>query len=208
MKIVAVSTCTAGIAHTYMSQEALEQECEKRYGRNPWHLWKISDNDRSSCKSRIKNHFEISDYSIRNFALHISVAITRSKDGKELELDANMEKELGTSPDIDLLLSIVNEIEKNKSSLYVKAEKPVRIIGVSSKRKFWELSWCRWSNKPPFSGIIWFFKCWLYPYDRSDRYSCSDPDHSNINIFWNKLYSSGKSGNHRYQKQSFYRIFS
>ncbi len=30
MKIVAVSTCTAGIAHTYMSQEALEQECEKR----------------------------------------------------------------------------------------------------------------------------------------------------------------------------------
>lgn len=49
MKIVAVSTCTAGIAHTYMSQEALEQECEK---------------------------------------------------------------ELGTSPDIDLLLSIVNEIEK------------------------------------------------------------------------------------------------
>ncbi|WP_371279149.1 hypothetical protein [Anaerostipes sp.] len=38
MKIVAVSTCTAGIAHTYMAQEALEQECEKRYGRNPWHL--------------------------------------------------------------------------------------------------------------------------------------------------------------------------
>ena len=73
----------------------------------------------------IKNHFEISDYSIRNFALHISVAITRIKDGKELELDANIEKELGTSPDIDLLLSIVNEIEKNKSSLYVEAEKPV-----------------------------------------------------------------------------------
>lgn len=36
-----------------------------------------------------------------------------------------MEKELGTSPDINLLLSIVNEIEKNKSSLYVEAEKPV-----------------------------------------------------------------------------------
>ena len=36
-----------------------------------------------------------------------------------------MEKEPGTSPDIDLLLSIVNEIEKNKSSLYVEAEKPV-----------------------------------------------------------------------------------
>ena len=30
MKIVAVSACTAGIAHTYMAQEALEQECEKR----------------------------------------------------------------------------------------------------------------------------------------------------------------------------------
>lgn len=30
MKIVAVSTCTAGSAHTYMSQEALEQECEKK----------------------------------------------------------------------------------------------------------------------------------------------------------------------------------
>lgn len=35
MKIIAVSTCTAGIAHTYMAQEALEQECEKRYERNP-----------------------------------------------------------------------------------------------------------------------------------------------------------------------------
>lgn len=30
MKIVAVSACTAGIAHTYMAKEALEQECEKR----------------------------------------------------------------------------------------------------------------------------------------------------------------------------------
>lgn len=38
MKIIAVSTCTAGIAHTYMAQEALEQEYEKRYERNPWHL--------------------------------------------------------------------------------------------------------------------------------------------------------------------------
>ncbi len=30
MKLVAVSTCTAGIAHTYMTQEAIEQECKKR----------------------------------------------------------------------------------------------------------------------------------------------------------------------------------
>ena len=30
MKIVAVSACTAGIAHTYMAQEAIQQECEKR----------------------------------------------------------------------------------------------------------------------------------------------------------------------------------
>ena len=30
MKIVAVSACTAGIAHTYMAQEAIEQECKKR----------------------------------------------------------------------------------------------------------------------------------------------------------------------------------
>lgn len=35
MKIVEVSTCTAGIAHTYMAQEALEQECEKRTGYKP-----------------------------------------------------------------------------------------------------------------------------------------------------------------------------
>lgn len=35
MKIVAVSTCTAGIAHTYMSQEALEQEYGKRTGYKP-----------------------------------------------------------------------------------------------------------------------------------------------------------------------------
>lgn len=30
MKIVAVSACTAGIAHTYMAQEALMEECRKR----------------------------------------------------------------------------------------------------------------------------------------------------------------------------------
>ena len=30
MKLVAVSSCTAGIAHTYMTQEAIEQECKKR----------------------------------------------------------------------------------------------------------------------------------------------------------------------------------
>lgn len=35
MKIVAVSTCTAGIAHTYMVQEALEQEYEKRTEYKP-----------------------------------------------------------------------------------------------------------------------------------------------------------------------------
>lgn len=29
MKIVAVSACTAGIAHTYMAQEALEVACQK-----------------------------------------------------------------------------------------------------------------------------------------------------------------------------------
>ena len=30
MKIVAVTACSTGIAHTYMAQEALELECEKR----------------------------------------------------------------------------------------------------------------------------------------------------------------------------------
>lgn len=30
MKIVAVSACTAGIAHTYMAQEAIQEECKKR----------------------------------------------------------------------------------------------------------------------------------------------------------------------------------
>lgn len=30
MKIVAVSACTAGIAHAYMAQEALLEECKKR----------------------------------------------------------------------------------------------------------------------------------------------------------------------------------
>lgn len=30
MKLVAVCACTAGIAHTYMAQEAIEQECQKR----------------------------------------------------------------------------------------------------------------------------------------------------------------------------------
>jgi fructose-specific phosphotransferase system IIB component len=30
MKIVAVSACTAGIAHTYMAQEAIVEECKKR----------------------------------------------------------------------------------------------------------------------------------------------------------------------------------
>lgn len=30
MKIVAVCACTVGIAHTYLAQEALEQECARR----------------------------------------------------------------------------------------------------------------------------------------------------------------------------------
>lgn len=30
MKILAVAACTVGIAHTYMAQEAIEQECKKR----------------------------------------------------------------------------------------------------------------------------------------------------------------------------------
>lgn len=30
MRIVAVTACPTGIAHTYMAQEALEKECEKR----------------------------------------------------------------------------------------------------------------------------------------------------------------------------------
>ncbi len=30
MKLVAVSACTAGIAHTYMAQEAILEECKKR----------------------------------------------------------------------------------------------------------------------------------------------------------------------------------
>lgn len=30
MKVVAVAACTVGIAHTYMAQEAIEQECKKR----------------------------------------------------------------------------------------------------------------------------------------------------------------------------------
>ena len=28
MKIVGISACTAGIVHTYMAQETLEQECK------------------------------------------------------------------------------------------------------------------------------------------------------------------------------------
>ena len=30
MKIVSVCACTAGIAHTYMAQEVIEQECKRR----------------------------------------------------------------------------------------------------------------------------------------------------------------------------------
>lgn len=30
MKIVAVSACPTGVAHTYMAQEAIEKECKKR----------------------------------------------------------------------------------------------------------------------------------------------------------------------------------
>lgn len=30
MKIVGVTACTTGIAHTYMAQEAIEKECKKR----------------------------------------------------------------------------------------------------------------------------------------------------------------------------------
>ncbi|MEI5990844.1 PTS fructose transporter subunit IIB [Enterococcus crotali] len=30
MKVVAVTACPTGVAHTYMAQEAIEKECEKR----------------------------------------------------------------------------------------------------------------------------------------------------------------------------------
>ena len=30
MKVVAVTACPTGIAHTYMAQEAIEKECRKR----------------------------------------------------------------------------------------------------------------------------------------------------------------------------------
>jgi fructose-specific phosphotransferase system IIB component len=30
MKVVAITACPTGIAHTYMAQEALERECKKR----------------------------------------------------------------------------------------------------------------------------------------------------------------------------------
>lgn len=30
MKVVAVTACPTGIAHTYMAQEAIEKECQKR----------------------------------------------------------------------------------------------------------------------------------------------------------------------------------
>ena len=32
MKIVAVTACPTGIAHTYMAQEAIEKECKKTRG--------------------------------------------------------------------------------------------------------------------------------------------------------------------------------
>ena len=30
MKVVAITSCPSGVAHTYMAQEAIEQECKKR----------------------------------------------------------------------------------------------------------------------------------------------------------------------------------
>ena len=30
MKVVAVTACPTGVAHTYMAQEAIEKECKKR----------------------------------------------------------------------------------------------------------------------------------------------------------------------------------
>ena len=33
MKIVGVTACPAGIAHTYMAQEAIEKECKSRGSR-------------------------------------------------------------------------------------------------------------------------------------------------------------------------------
>lgn len=81
-----------------------------------------------------KHNFEISDYSIRNFALHISVAITRIKDGKELELNSDTEDQLGNSPDIDLLLAIVSEIEKAFHVHFTKGEIGYLLLQISGKK--------------------------------------------------------------------------
>ena len=83
-----------------------------------------------------KYHFEISDYSIRNFALHISIAITRIHDGKELELTTDMEDLLKRSPDLDLLLSIVEEIEDAFQVKFTKGEIGYLLLQISGKKTF------------------------------------------------------------------------
>lgn len=83
-----------------------------------------------------KYHFEISDYSIRNFALHISIAITRIHDGKELELTTDMKDLLKRSPDLDLLLSIVEEIEDAFQVKFTKGEIGYLLLQISGKKTF------------------------------------------------------------------------
>lgn len=79
MKIVAVSTCTAGIAHTYMSQEALEQECEKdmKEIRGIFEKYQITIDHRANQGLKIILRFPIT---LSEILLYISVL--RSQESK------------------------------------------------------------------------------------------------------------------------------
>lgn len=88
MKIVAVSACTAGIAHTYMAQEAIEQEC-----RNRGIECKVETQGGMGIDNELEQD-EIDEADVVIFAVAVGIEMEerfdeKREEGKIIEVDPN-----------------------------------------------------------------------------------------------------------------------
>ena len=85
-------------------------------------------------KNVIQYNFDISDYSISNLALHIYIAIVRMKFGKLIGSEQFADGQLSSSPNLDMLLSIVDEMEDKFDVKFPKEEIGYLLVQLSGKK--------------------------------------------------------------------------
>lgn len=97
-----------------------------------------------SCINRY--HFEISDYSITNLALHIYISIKRIRSNKMIRISSDVKKKLTPNPDRDLIFKIVSEIEENFNVVFSKDEIYYLLIQISGKKLNGKMNKDKYSN--------------------------------------------------------------